>query len=273
MHVEPTALSRLRAFELPARTFRIVADLSTLALWLIVSTGAVVRLTGSGLGCDHWPGCEPGRPFPEKDYHAYIEFGNRMVGGVTIAITLALAASAFLVRGLPRWARWTAVGVAAGTIAQAPLGAIAVYTHLNPLAVAPHLVLSIVVLGASVVVALEARLLRTGHGTALAREARLVALAIAAANLVLVVAGTLTTAAGPHSGGTHVARVGSLDTALVVHGATAAIFGCGLVFLLGWLYAHRSELGWYLRATIALIVLVLVQMALGDVQYRTHLPW
>src|ERR671927_1175526 len=58
------------------------------ALWLIVVTGAAVRLTDSGLGCRHWPGCEEGHPLPAKSGHAYIEFGNRLFGAVTIALTL-----------------------------------------------------------------------------------------------------------------------------------------------------------------------------------------
>src|SRR5262245_59240120 len=122
MEAATTRRTRLRSFELSATTFRRLAGLAVFALWLIVSTGAVVRLTRSGLGCEHWPGCEPGRPFPEKDVHAYVEFGNRLVGGITILLTLALAAGAWFVRGLPPWARWLAVGVFAGTLAQAPLG-------------------------------------------------------------------------------------------------------------------------------------------------------
>ena len=150
VHVETTRLSRLRAFELSPTTFRWLAGLSVAALWLIVSTGAVVRLTSSGLGCEHWPGCQPGQPFPAKGYHSYIEFGNRMVASVTIVLTLALAIGAWLTRGLPRWARWLAVGTFAGTVAQAPLGAITVYAHLHPALVIPHLLLSIAVLGAAV---------------------------------------------------------------------------------------------------------------------------
>jgi hypothetical protein len=72
--------------ELAPGTFRRLAFATVFALWLIVSTGAVVRLTSSGLGCEHWPGCQPGQPFPEKGYHSFIEFGNRMVGGVTIDV-------------------------------------------------------------------------------------------------------------------------------------------------------------------------------------------
>ena len=47
-----------------------------------------MRLTDSGLGCRHWPGCQAGHPLPAKSAHAFVEFGNRLVGAVTIAITL-----------------------------------------------------------------------------------------------------------------------------------------------------------------------------------------
>ncbi len=276
MHVESTPtsrLSRLRSFELSAAAFRRVAGLALFALWLIVSTGAVVRLTSSGLGCEHWPGCEPGQPFPEKDYHAYIEFGNRLVGGVTIALTLALAAGAWLTRGLPRWVRWLAVATFAGTLAQAPLGAITVYAHLHPALVIPHLLLSIVVLGAAVVVWIEARTLGRGHGRPLEREPRLAGVGIGVACFALVASGTIATAAGPHSGGENVYRLWSLRPALVLHGAAVAVLGLGIVFLIGYLFARRADLGPYLIAAAGLAGLIVAQMVLGDVQYHTHLPW
>src|SRR3954449_10058652 len=91
VHVETTTTGRTGSFVLaPAWFFRFVA-LELFALWLIVATGAAVRLTASGLGCRHWPGCEAGHPLPAKDYHAFIEFGNRLVGGVTIVLTLLVA--------------------------------------------------------------------------------------------------------------------------------------------------------------------------------------
>ena len=170
MHVETTRLSRLRAFELSPTAFRWLAGLSVAMLWPIVSTGAVVRLTSSGLGCEHWPGCQPGQPFPAKGYHSYVEFGNRMVASVTIFLTLALAVGAWFTRGLPRWARWLAVATFAGTLAQAPLGAITVYAHLHPALVIPHLLLSIAVLAAAVIVGLEALALGRGHDPPLDRE-------------------------------------------------------------------------------------------------------
>jgi cytochrome c oxidase assembly protein subunit 15 len=273
VHVETTRLARLRAFELSPAAFRRLAGLSAFALWLIVSTGAVVRLTGSGLGCEHWPGCQPGQPFPEKDYHSFIEFGNRAVGGVTIVLTLALAVGAHFTRGLPRWTRRLALAVFLGTLAQAPLGAITVYAHLHPALVIPHLLLSMAVLGAAVVVGLEALGLGHSHGEPLDLEPRLAGIAIGAACFGLLATGTLATAAGPHSGGKHVYRLWSLHPALLLHGAAVAVLGCSLMFLIGYLFARRATARRYLVGAAGLAGLVLVQMALGDIQYRTHLPW
>jgi cytochrome c oxidase assembly protein subunit 15 len=274
VHVETTRFSRLRAFELSPTAFRWLSGLSVVALWLIVSTGAIVRLTSSGLGCEHWPGCQPGQPFPEKGYHSYIEFGNRMVASVTIILTLAFAVGAWLTRGLPRWARWLAVGTFAGTLAQAPLGAITVYAHLHPALVIPHLLLSIAVLGAAVIVGLEAVALGRGHAPPLDREPRLAGLGVAIACFLLLVSGTIVTAAGPHSGGKDVYRLWRLHPALLLHGAVVAVLGCSLMFLVGYLLARRAAIGpRYAEGAVGLALLVLAQMALGDLQYRTHLPW
>ena len=106
------ATARFRGIELsPARFFQLTL-VSLGALWLIVVTGAAVRVTDSGLGCRHWPGCEQGHPLPAKDYHAFIEFGNRALGGVVIALVLLTAVSSFFVPGLGR--RWLQGGQLAG---------------------------------------------------------------------------------------------------------------------------------------------------------------
>ena len=85
----------------PARLLPLVlVELGT--LWLIVLTGAAVRLTDSGLGCRHWPGCEEGHPLPAKSGHAFIEFGNRLFGALTIAATLLVWLAARRTPGLPR---------------------------------------------------------------------------------------------------------------------------------------------------------------------------
>src|SRR5215210_1560513 len=103
MQAESTLAARARRFELSPATFRKVALGSAGCLWLIVVTGATVRLTASGLGCEHWPGCTAGNPFPSKSYHSFIEFGNRMVSAVTILATLVAWVASLLTPGLPRW--------------------------------------------------------------------------------------------------------------------------------------------------------------------------
>jgi cytochrome c oxidase assembly protein subunit 15 len=264
------AVRARRVLEVTPARFRTLSFAAVGALYVIVSTGATVRLTGSGLGCEHWPGCQPGNPFPEKGYHSYIEFGNRMVAGTTIALTLLAWLASRRVRGLPRWAPRLALAVFVGTLLQAPLGALAVYVHLHPLAVIPHLLLSMLVLGGAILVALEAL---SPPRFAVSEELRRAGLVLVGAAFALVVTGTFATAAGPHSGGDKVARFGRLDALLVVHAAGVATFGLGLVFVVGYLAAQRRAEPVLFRLAVGLVGLVLVQMGIGELQYRTHLPW
>jgi cytochrome c oxidase assembly protein subunit 15 len=262
----------LRRFELSVSAFLRLALASVGALWLIMLTGAAVRLTDSGLGCRHWPGCEKGHPLPAKDYHAYIEFGNRALGGVTIAIALLTALAAGRTPALGRGARRLAWLVFAGTLAQAPLGYLAVKTDLRWPVVAAHLLLSALLLAGAVVVVL---LTVPAVEPVVPLELRRFGLAVAGAALVLLVTGTLATAAGPHSGGgaEHVDRLWRLQPLVYVHAAAVAIFGVGVVFLLGYLAARRERAPRLFMLGLGLLALLLVQMAIGEIQYRTHLPW
>src|SRR5438128_9894173 len=122
MHVETSRVARIRALEVTPALFSRLALTAAAALYVIVVTGATVRLTASGLGCDHWPGCQAGQPFPEKGYHSVIEFSNRLVGGLAIVVALLAALAAYRVPALPRYARNLAAAVFVGTLAQAPLG-------------------------------------------------------------------------------------------------------------------------------------------------------
>ena len=274
MHVETSAPARARILEITPARFRALALAAVGALYVIVSTGATVRLTGSGLGCEHWPGCQPGNPFPEKGYHSYIEFGNRMVAGTTIVITLLAWLASRRMTGLPRWVPRLALAVFVGTLVQAPLGALAVYVHLHPLAVIPHLLLSMALLGGAILVALESLALPRGRAAPLVpEELRRAGLVLAGAAFALVVTGTFATAAGPHSGGERVARFGRLDALLPVHAAGVAVFGLTLVFVVGYLAANRLRVPLLFRLAVGLVGLVLVQMGIGELQYRTHLPW
>jgi heme a synthase len=273
--IETTA-TRVRKLELSAAQFLRLALASAAVLWLIVVTGAAVRLTDSGLGCRHWPGCEKGHPLPAKDYHAYIEFGNRVIGGVTIVVVLLTALAAWRSPSLTRGARRLALAVFLGTLAQAPLGYLAVKTDLRWPVVAAHLLLSMLVLAGALVLALET------YGTVVGRaepvvplELRRLALVVVGAALALLLTGTLATAGGPHSGGgaAHVDRLWGLQPLIYVHAGAVAVFGIGLVFVLGYLAARRERSPRLFAFGAVVLGLLVLQMILGEIQYRTHLPW
>ena len=241
-------------------------------LVLIVATGATVRLTGSGLGCPHWPTCNTTHALP-KGYHSDIEFSNRIVSFFTVVATLALAAAAWRTRGLGRRGKLLATGVFAGTLAQAPLGAITVYYDLNPYLVLTHLLLSLTVLGLSVLVLLEASRAVRGGASALPAVARSGGAVLLAAVGVLVVTGTLATAAGrfPGSSGTTVAeRLGSFYPAVWLHVRAVAAFGIVFLLLAAWAWTRRARYPWLLRGCVGLLAILLVQMGIGELQYRTY---
>jgi len=256
---------------------RAVAWSAVSCLVLIVATGATVRLTGSGLGCPHWPTCTSTHALP-KGYHSDIEFANRVVSAVTVFTTLALAVVAWRTRGLGRRGRWLATAVFAGTLAQAPLGAITVYYDLDPYLVITHLLLSFTLVALAVLTLLEASRLVRGEEAPLPAIARFGGLVLVAAVTVLAVSGTAATAAGrfPGSSGAKVVpRLGSFYPAVYWHVRAVAVFGVVFLVLAGWAWTRRSTYPWLLRGCAGLLAILVAQMVIGEVQYRTYgdVPW
>ena len=269
------ALARIRGLELSPARFVQITIANALLLWVIVGSGAAVRLTDSGLGCSHWPGCERGRPLPEKDIHAFVEFGNRLVGGVVITLTLVTWLAARRTPGLPGWARRVALLVFLGALSQAPLGYLAVASDLRWPVVTAHLLLSIALLAGAVVLTVEALNLRDGRSPPLVPlELRRLAIVFVTAGFALVVSGTFATAAGPHSGGgEHIDRFGSLEPTVYVHGAVVGAFLLSFLFAIGYLAAFRDRSPRLFGIGFAVLALLLLQMGIGELQWRTKLPW
>jgi cytochrome c oxidase assembly protein subunit 15 len=253
-----TAVARVLVLS-PVR-FLQLAVASCAALFVVVTSGAFVRLTGSGLGCENWPRCGD-RPYPERDFHAVVEFGNRMVALVGLALTLVTWLTSRRTPGLSRTGRVGALATFLVVVAQIPLGAVTIALDLHPLAVMAHFLLGLTALALSVVVALEAWILRDGGSEPVGpRWLRQVVLWLGVpACAVLVVTGAVATASGPHPGADEaVERLGVAISVLVV----------------GWFLLRLRDRYPGIALLWGVLVAVLVAQAiLGEIQYRNALPW
>ena len=229
----------------------------------IVLTGALVRLTGSGLGCPTWPKCtdESFVPHQALGINGAIEFGNRMLTYVLIVVAIA----AFI--AIWRWDRTNAslrrhmAVLALGVPFQGVIGGITVLTDLNPWIVALHLLLSMALIAGSVWLILRVR------GTVTQRRDPWVLLTYAVVWIVVYL-GTVVTGSGPHAGDDEAPRNG-LDPQIMSHVHAWAVYV---------LLALTVAVAWRLRGTpagraaVVLFAVELAQGTIGFVQYFTDLP-
>ncbi|MFP5310423.1 MAG: COX15/CtaA family protein [Actinomycetes bacterium] len=249
---------------------------------LIVVTGGVVRVTGSGLGCPDWPTCTGSRVVPaaggEQGWHQFVEFGNRtltfLVLGVAVALWLAVRRAGLGDRTLERLALWLPVGV----LAQAVLGGLSVLLRLEPLVVASHFLLSMVLIAIATsahhrVVLLDRPDVPAGRAAGAGRRDDLVVatawLPVLAA--VVLVVGTLVTASGPHAGDPGTARL-PLDIREVARVHSTSVW-LTVALSVGILVAARRR-GWdaLARAAGVLVAVEVAQGTVGYAQYATGIP-
>jgi len=272
MEAEASRRSRLRAQTTSPILFLRLTYFAVGALFLIVVSGATVRLTGSGLGCENWPRC--GNTFlPQEDYHALIEFGNRGVGFLVGLVTLASAIAATRAERLPRWLLLGAWALPITVLLQGVLGGITVLIDLHPLIVMGHFLLSLLALGLAVVVALGAYDFVHRAEVHPPLAANWLAVVLVPCALALVVTGTLVTAAGPHSGGEKIPRFGVLPDALHLHVGAVALFGIVYLGLVASLHHARPAVPRERELAGLVFAALLAQMVIGDIQWRTQLPW
>lgn len=257
------------------RPIRVVAWLNLIGNILIIATGGAVRLTGSGLGCPTWPLCTPESLVPtpalvDDGIHSLIEFGNRLMSPVLGLLALALLVLLWRLRTTRRDLFVLAWIVMAGILAQAVVGGITVWTGLNPFIVGFHYVASLVLVCITAAIVVRAY----GEPGPRARTVpRWYAITTHVTTLVLAVTvlfGVLTTGAGPHSGDAAVGRNG-FDATLLEH--VHAWPGYVLLALTLVLTASAWRRVLPTRAWVtALLVLELVQIAVGLYQARNGLP-
>ena len=236
----------------------------------IIVTGAVVRLTGSGLGCPTWPQCFEGTyvPHAEAGIHGAIEFGNRLLTFVLIIAALGAFIAAWRNRGARSRLWWLTLGIGIGIPFQGVIGGITVLTQLNPWVVALHLLLSV----ALIVLCVWALLMARGTPPeAIGGRGRALVVATFAVAMLCIWLGTIVTGAGPHAGDIDAVRNGLDITSVArVHSLSAWALTGGTVLSLVWV--RRGHHPRATRAAWALLASVLAQGVIGYVQYFLGLP-
>jgi heme a synthase len=258
--------------------FRRVTYIALAALSLIVLTGAAVRLTGSGLGCPTWPKCY-GKIYPPLTTNALIEFGNRALSGLVGVVCAVVTVLAFTRRPFRRDLAWLAVCLPLGVVAQAVLGGFTVREHLAPGFVMSHFLLSMVILIFAVALAWRATFEPGARPRSTDRLAVWSVRALAPLGALALVAGTASTAAGPHSGGATGQTIKRLtfkgpDTLRWVveqHGTAGVLLGLAVIAV--WLlYRRRGAPATMMEPLTTLGVLMAAQGLVGAVQYELQLP-
>ncbi|MGB3485625.1 MAG: heme A synthase [Mycobacterium sp.] len=259
----------------------IVGALVILTQGGIAVTGAIVRVTASGLGCPTWPQCFPGSftpiPHPEvAGIHQAVEFGNRMLTFAVVAT--AIAAVLVVTRAHRRrevlFYAWL---MPASTVVQAVIGGITVLTGLLWWTVAVHLLASMAMVWLSVL--LFVKISQPDNGVVRDTAPKPLRLLTALSGMVLagvLVSGTLVTAAGPHAGDKSierpVARLQIEITTLVHLHSSLLVAYLALVVGLGFgLWAVHAPRPVMTRLYV-LVALVVAQGLLGAVQFFTGVP-
>jgi cytochrome c oxidase assembly protein subunit 15 len=259
---------------------RALLKLSTLMVFTqsaIVFTGALVRITGSGLGCSTWPECTPGSYTPTPDQpeaplHAWIEFGNRLLTFVLLINALALMFT-ILKSGKRELRRLGALQIL-GILAQGVLGGITVLTALNPATVAAHFLLSIILIAGAL------SLRQRAHGkspieiTLIPLVSKLIWLHLLLTALVIF-AGTIVTGSGPHAGDSAAERfnLDSRTMAWIHADLVIALLGVSIALLIAIRLGLAGQARQVLSGRIQIFLIVaLAQGGIGYIQYFTKLP-
>lgn len=260
---------------------RLIAAAVILTQGGIAITGAIVRVTASGLGCPTWPQCFPGSFVPVAHaevprIHQAVEFGNRMVT-FAVVITAALAVLAVTRARRRREVLVYAWLMPVSTVVQAVIGGITVRTGLLWWTVAIHLLTSMTMVWLAVLLYVKIGEPDDGAVRVLIPAPLRALTALSGVNLAAVlITGTLATAAGPHAGDRSATRTVprlKVEVATLVHVHSSLLVAyLALVVGLGFgLLAVRATRP-VLRRLGVLLVLLCAQAAVGTAQYYTGVP-
>jgi cytochrome c oxidase assembly protein subunit 15 len=271
---------KTNGFTVTPRQFARFAIVSAVLLTAIIGTGAAVRLSDSGLGCETWPNCMPGELLLPADMHSFIEFGNRMLSAVISFCVLFTAILSLRRRPYRRDLALLAWTLPLGAGVQAVLGAMSVKSELAWQWVVAHFAASMIL--QIFVVLLVWRSLhepgerpRTNERSVVWSIRGLLVLTAAA-----WISGMGATAAGPHAGGHPGQAVsprwepragGSLEWVVHRHGRFADLLGIFAILVFALLWRKRASRELLFNAGL-LIILIGIQGLIGSVQWHEQLP-
>lgn len=276
-------INRVRSFFRDAapsiKQQRIIALILLICQGGITVTGSVVRVTGSGLGCETWPNCHAGSLVPVPGaapwIHQVIEFGNRLLTFVVAAAAIAVIVAMHMAKRRYELKLYAWLSLA-GIAVQAVVGAISVFLDLRWWAVAIHFLPSMVLVWIAAM--LYSRIKEADDGTrtpALNDVIRNLAIVAAVALGVVLMTGTMVTGSGVHAGDAGVGMEGRLDvdTKLMayIHAACMYVYVIFTVIVQVLLYRKDApqaakSAGWILIACI------IVQWAIGVFQFYMGVP-
>ncbi len=248
--------------------YRRIVVAAGIMLAVIVVSGAAVRLTSSGLGCEDWPTCSEDSFAPEWSFHGWVEFGNRLFTGVVSAAVIFAVLAAYVRKPRDRTLILLAWGLVAGVLAQILVGAAVVLLELSPVSVTAHFLISMMLLANAVLLYRRADPARD-RASATAKQPGRLANGMLGLSLAVLVTGTLVTGTGPNSGDVRAERLRfDLSSIARVHSLTVWTFLAVTVTLV--LALHRT--GRVGPPVYAVLGSTLIQGGIGYAQYFSGVP-
>lgn len=268
------AIRRIRRDGFTPTEFHRICVAALFFLGAIIVTGALVRLTGSGLGCTNWPNCSDTKLVDVSSKHAAIEQINRFFTFL-VGLAVILAALAALVRKPRRRdLTWLSLALVAGVPAQGLVGALVVWSDLHPAAVQLHMLLSLVLIALAVILVVRSRQPDGGKRVlTVTRRTRAAVWGVVMLTSLAVVAGTVVTGTGPHAGDEEARRFGfAITTVTRIHSVIVWIALFAALRLLWRLRTKPRDRAVLASPLTAFLVALVMQGLIGYIQYASKLP-